>query len=64
MSLNRKPDFVPTGTQSNDVDIREIIRQSDRRARHFFESHVERPLFPYSGHRLHPEKVVTSETES
>ena len=55
--------LTPSERQSDDVDVREIIRKSDERARQFFEAHIQRPLFPYSGRRIEPTKTVTSETE-
>lgn len=55
--------LTPPEQQSDDVNVREIIRKSDERARQFFEAHIKRPLFPYSGRRIEPTKTVTSETE-
>ncbi len=59
-----KSSLTPAERQSDDVDVREIIRKSDERARRFFEAHIKRPLFPYSGPRTEPTKTVTSETEN
>ena len=55
--------LTPPERQSDDVDVREIIRKSDERARQFFEANIKRPLFPCSGRRIEPAKTVTSETE-
>lgn len=61
--LHGKSSLTPPKRQSDDVDVREIIRKSDERARRFFEAHIKRPLFPHSGRRIEPTKTVTSETE-
>lgn len=59
-SPNERPTFDPVERQPDDFDIRDLIQRSDRRARRIFEAHIERPLFPYSGHRHGPENAFTS----
>lgn len=59
-SPNEKPRFDSIEHMPDEVDIRDLIQRSDRRARRIFEAHVKRPLFPYSGRRLEPESAFTS----
>ena len=61
--LYGKSSLTPVERQSDDIDVRDIIRKSDDRARRFFEAHIKRPLFPYSEPRMEPTKTVTSGTE-
>lgn len=59
-SPNERPTFDPVECRPDDVNIRDLIRRADQRARRIFEAQVERPLFPYSGHGLGPEDAFTS----
>ncbi len=61
--LYGQPSLAPVERQPDDVDIGDIIRKSDDRARRYFEAHIKRPLFPYSAPRVEPTKTVTSGTE-
>ena len=59
-SPNERQRFDSIEHKPDEIDIRELIQRSDRRARRIFEEQVKRPLFPYSGHRLGPESAFTS----
>lgn len=59
-SPNERPRFESIEHKPDDVDVRDLIQRSDRRARRIFEEHVERPLFPYSGHRDGRDRAFTS----